>query len=784
MTVVLALTQRSWFRLLAVATAAFTLLSVHYGSLLRDPDSSMFNGTGDGLKNYYVFAYHVQHDSTLMQFQGMNHPFGEQIGYPDAQPALSGLTQAAAKIYPPIGDHTVAVINLFCLVSMVLTALSIHLLLVHFRVGWIYAGICGIALAALSPQALRLQAGHHGLSYGWAIVLVILFLLRTLSADQPWKWSLIGVFAILLGLLLHPYTGMIALMWAGFILLLLIGPILKGRKWNTLLWAMVLLALPVLLFLAIQAFTDRHTGRAIYPLGFFEYGTSWNGLLSPPTAYRSDLSWLVFPWNMSQEFEASSYLGIGALLGVVVFVPLLALRWARNAPVVAPQQGWPWPITAMVVGSLPLIAFAFGLPFSEEHGPYPWSLPFIGQFRSPGRFAWAGYYALGIATMYGAWWWWHHRHGKKSLLGALFALAIPAIYIYEANSMHEVISSAIKTPRNALSQRGLTPDERQLLNLIEPGRYRAIIPIPFFLAGSDELLLLPDERALHLTLVLSQWSGLPMTSHQLSRPSVEETREQLSLLTPPWYHRPISARYAPTDEFLIIAAAAPANDAEAQYLELAKTVGVVGSVRLARITASELFKDRREELFVHLEELERSRTDTLPGGWISTQPDAHLAYDPLEGTPALHVYHGSGGHEGLKRDVNTLLTIPEHTLVQDQRYVASYWAYNRGHLRSHALTCVAQREPLSGKEEWIACGDIRFSRIVDGDWSLMEIPFTATHADHQYRIFAEGKKLYRDSIWCDEVMVRPADAETFRVLERDRGRITNVLYNGQFIKRP
>lgn len=773
--------QRPWVRALAVIIVAFAALFVHYGSLLQAPGSRLFSDTGDGLKNYYVFAYHVAHDSTLMQFDGMNHPFGEQIGYPDAQPALSGLMKVVVKVVPSFREHSVAVINLFCLLSMVLTALSIYFLLRYFKVDWIYAGVCGIALAALSPQSLRLPAAHHGLSYGWAIILVILFLLRTLSSDRAWRWGIGGSLVIFVGLFLHPYTAMIAVMWAGFMLFLLLGPLVKGRRWLQLGCAVGLLAVPILIFLLIQHVTDHHVGRALYPLGFFEYGTHWHGILAPPTWFRSPLSWHVFPWNMPQGFEASSYMGIGAMLGVLIMVPLLAIRWARNEPITEPHQEWPWTVTALVLAAVPLVAFAFGFPFSEEHGPYPWSLPFVGQFRSPGRFAWAGYYAFGIGTMFGAWWCVRNARSTARGFAMVFALLIPALYLYEGNAMHEKVSIAIGQARNVFASSGLDQEERNVLEKIDPERYRAIIPIPHFLAGSDELLLMPDENSLHWALVMSYWTGLPMTAYQLSRPSVTETKEQLGLLSSPWYERPISAKYAPDDLFLLLAAAPPANDEEAFYLELAQPVATVGRIRLASITAAELFKDRTDALFTKLEKLEG---DSIVEGWISTQADARVQYFPWDDSDAEHTYSGTGAYTGLKRNVNDLAIVPAFSLTQGERYIASYWAYNKGHLRNHALTCVAERDPASSKEEWINCGDIRFARIVNGDWSMVEIPFTANKSDHEYRIFAEGKKSYRDSIWCDEVMVRPADARTFQVLERDGHRIVKVIYNGHIIQRP
>ncbi len=149
-----------WVRALIVSVACTGLLFVQYGNLLRDPGSYLFRGDGDGLKNYFVFGYHVQHDPNLMQFDGMNHPFGNQISYPDAQPALSGATRLAARIFPALRDRAPEIINLAALLSIAVTALSIYLILIHFGVGWVYAAFAGIALSYCSPQLIRMEAGQ------------------------------------------------------------------------------------------------------------------------------------------------------------------------------------------------------------------------------------------------------------------------------------------------------------------------------------------------------------------------------------------------------------------------------------------------------------------------------------------------------------------------------------------------------------------------------------------------------------------------------------------------
>ena len=60
-----------------------------YGPILSAPDDYMFSDQGDGVKNYFTFAYHVKHDAHWLEFKGMNYPDGEHVGYTDGHPFFS-----------------------------------------------------------------------------------------------------------------------------------------------------------------------------------------------------------------------------------------------------------------------------------------------------------------------------------------------------------------------------------------------------------------------------------------------------------------------------------------------------------------------------------------------------------------------------------------------------------------------------------------------------------------------------------------------------------------------
>jgi hypothetical protein len=74
--------------------------------------------------------------------------------------------------------------------------------------------------------------------------------------------------------------------------------------------------------------------------------------------------------------------------------------------------------------------------------------------------------------------------------------------------------------------------------------------------------------------------------------------------------------------------------------------------------------------------------------------------------------------------------------------------------------------------------------VVNGDWSLFELRFSVDRSQDHFGIKLKGADHYRDTITVDEVLIRPADALVFRVLERDAQGIRAVHYNGHYLQRP
>ncbi len=94
----------------------------------------------------------------------------------------------------------------------------------------------------------------------------------------------------------------------------------------------------------------------------------------------------------------------------------------------------------------------------------------------------------------------------------------------------DIINTSIKE----LDDKGNNLPEDNWLNKINPNQYQAIIPLPYFHVGSENLWLEPNSDILKNTFIVSLKTGLPTTGVAMSRTSLSQTFNQISLLLEPY----------------------------------------------------------------------------------------------------------------------------------------------------------------------------------------------------------------------------------------------------------
>lgn len=535
------LRRPSFVGLLLSALVLQTLLIFRaFGPLLTEPGQHLLVTGYDGLKNYFTFQAYLQQPAAagFAWFGKMNYPFGEYIFYTDNTPLLAVLVRLWSRYVHNVTPYGLDIYHGLLLLGMLIsTGLLVSILrrLLHH---WLLVVVFAVLLPWLNPQLGRLVFGHFNLSYSFVILLAIWGLLRLydkVQAGQPvgrLVASLIAAFTLIAFLHLY-YLPLLGLLTASFF-----GTwrLPKGRWRQQPKLALVgaaLSGLPLLISLAIIRSIDAfYKLRLADPTGF-NY-PAWKLQVSALVQRYSyqNVHFFIEPVTpVSQESQA--YLGAFALFGLTAAL----VAWLAARP--ATQRWWAaWSLTperrflgllgiAALVGLLGSVGTVYDIGdfhITNYLSPFFYLRKLTdnaSHFRTVARFSWPFFWFVNLFVLVGLDNW--LRNGRPTFRWVLAAALVLLAYLDTRDT--------IKFYRHSLQPNTLTNKEFQaevdpLLGGIQPEAYQAILPVPFFHVGSEDMDLTLDDDDAHSrhSYQLGLRTNLPLMATKLSRTPPEHAR--------------------------------------------------------------------------------------------------------------------------------------------------------------------------------------------------------------------------------------------------------------------
>lgn len=503
---------------------SFAVLYVFFGPLMKDPNHVYFSPAGDGLKSYAASVYHVYHDSTLFRANFQNYPYGEMAIFADCQPMISNPVKMISQVGIDLRPYLIGIINLSMLLSLALAAFFIYLLLMEFKVSWWFAAIASVGIAMLSPQIGRL-GGHFSLSHLMWLPMLLWLLLKF---DRKKTY----LFSALIGLITFMAAGMHMYFFAlfGFLFLfywiyVLASGDMKLKDYRWMLHVFIQLIVPLILVQILSGFNDTVTDRTTHPWGLFAYRAHPATIFLPlQKPYAEILK--VIGVKQDYEWEAFAFIGLVALIGFIVGIYQMIIRIKQKQP-------W-WKVsdnnmlTAFFWASIASLLLSFSIPFNMG---LTFLLDYLGpiqQLRALARFSWVFFYVINILVFIGVF-----RLMKRGYFMKLIAISALLFLIYDGylnirgmapvlnNRIPELDDSANSTPENAW------------VSLIDPTSYQAVLPLPYFHVGSENVWLEAKCDIMRQSLIVSLKSGLPSMGVSLSRTSISQSYKNLELTSIP-----------------------------------------------------------------------------------------------------------------------------------------------------------------------------------------------------------------------------------------------------------
>jgi len=522
-----------------------------FGRLLTEPGQFLFrlsSETGDGMKNYFTFQSYLQqpYAKGLALYSGMNYPYGDYVFYTDNTPLVAVLVKIFSHYVYDLTPYGLDVYHAVLVSGMLLSTLLLVLVLRRLLRSWVLVLGFSILLPWLSPQLGRLLIGHFNLSQSWVLLLAIWGLLciyERANAGRPiWRPTAVLVLGFTVAAFLHLYYLLIVGLCTGsFFLFWLLGG-QRWRQWRLVFAGATITGLPLLLALfVIRAVDGYYTLRRSTASGFnfLPWKLQFSSLFQ---RYSYERTHFVINAVQPAPYESQAYLGIFALVGLTVaLVVIIANRaaWRRwwQAWRQTPQARFLLLLLAAAAVGLftalgteyyladnqyvitnYLSAFFYLHKFTEK----------VAQFRAVARFSWPFFWAVNMLVLSGLDYW---LATSPVRWRGLVAVAFVLLAWLDTRDTLKFYRHALMP--NTLTNAANQPDIRALLKGIKPQEYQAILPVPYFHVGTEDLEVTIDDDSIHSNHAyqLSLRTGLPLIASKMSRTPPGQARALLHLFT-------------------------------------------------------------------------------------------------------------------------------------------------------------------------------------------------------------------------------------------------------------
>jgi hypothetical protein len=715
-----------------VALVGFLCISLFYGKYIFNPNGYLFSGGGDGVKNYYTFGWHVQYDSSYTHFEGMNYPYGEHIVFTDNQPLFSNILKWVNGTGIHVGQYSIGIVNLLMFVGLIIAFIILYKLFLAFTGNELFAGFSAISVGLLSPQVIRITE-HFALAYCFVIPLFI-WLIYKFFKKPSWGQSAIIGLALLLLLYIHLYYiviigGMLLALWLVFLIHKQSGV----GFFKAVLHIGVQVVIPLAIYFVWLKATDTITDRPTEPFGMVEFAAHWEGLLLPMGfEYFKPLEGTLHIREISSE--SFSYAGLPVFLFIVISLVVGIIKLftkKKNTTTTATPKSFETSfITALLIASALVFCYAAFSPLLFKIEALAQYLGLLKQFRSLGRLLWVPFYALNIFVAV-----YLFNKYKNSAKLKFIPWLVPLLVLVDASLLNIRVAKKLDLPKPVVSW---VPAH------INPQNYRAIIPVPFFHEGSENVDVKPENNFIVEQSLLVAWhTGIPLEAVKMSRTSISQTLAQaelgfeLTLL-------PQILSNDTTRPYLLLV-----DEKQANHLpEIAQmpSIATHGSIKLYSITKNALkaFLDARAAKALHeAQTIEREVIEATYNG-----------FDTL---PCEQVYMGKGALTIPPKQTVTLYNEPCYFCYDS--VTVSFWLY-------------ANMEGIAQPKLLITSGGVLervqpvyHIKAVSRQWALIE-----------YKFLPKGKELKIEVMKEADVQTQPMFVDEFLLSRHDY-----YLYNDSFV---
>ena len=730
-----------WWVVLTIVLAG--VIHHFHGDVLKEPNSVLFAGKGDGLKNYFTYAWHAEHDKGALHFAGSGHPYGDHVFYTDGHPPLAWLVQW----FPSLAPFKIGLLNVLLLLGLFPCAWALFgILRLHGLPPWA-AAAAALGITLLQPQLYRLS-GHLALAHCWVFPLTWYTLMRS-RKDRSLGWTAATALIATLAILIHPYLGLMSVL---FIVAFHAADLLfhwkeRRKQWGTYVRPLLSGGLPIVVFLWLLRLSDVAHDRPEEQLGGEQFRTHISSLILPTDAPFSEFVDRVFH-PVRPDWESLCYLGAATILVFIVlaFAEVRKLLLRRSSLLCPDELG-----IALFAAVLVLL-FAMNI-WQRALGD---QLPSLSQFRATGRFAWVFYYVCTVFVMVRAYkaLFQQSRLGRAASIVAF--LILPGSMVLESWPRHANMASGMSITPNHFAAHEMDPGMDAIVDALRDLKADAIIPLPYVHIGSDKYLKDAPEALFALAYPAAYRSATPLMSGNMIRTSFSATRDLLALLAPASFYKRIERSMPNDSRFALLRSPDPLEPEEQQLWDRGTPLfqNERGSIRV--IGAAELFRcdidDRLEHFREHRSGMVRR------GSWLLESLDSVASETLLastflqdDGAPLL----------GGSKDYVEVFDLPAGSLDTALTYEFDL-VLRAIDPDAVNINIILEYEQPDGNMAWEGIRNLRGLPMQFGDRTLGTFTFRPKHTRTRYRSLLKGPDDRSLRYEVEHAILRPVTIDAWR----------------------
>jgi len=523
--------------------------------------------------------------------------------------------------------------------------------------------------------------------------------------------------------------------------------------------------LPFLLLNIWIHWTNYATDRPANPYGFTTYIGYWEGIILPYEQFP------LYQWldrNIIQirrvDFETQAYIG---LVAVGFFLWTIRRRFRLFDPAwdeMAHHRLQKRYLYGIFTASLLLLLFSCGFPFAIKG--MDWMVRFFGplrQFRGLGRFTWAFYYTINVLAFYVLW---HKSLYFKGFQGARFPwfrwviLLGPLVLLgYEAGVFQK--NKKLTLRENLAKREVFAKDPNHWLNKVDFSQFQALLPLPYYHVGSENIWLDFDFRHYTKVQATALHTGVPDMGVNMSRTPVGDMVKSVQLISIPGQIPAILADLPSNRPIALMIEPGRWEDVQQRYRHLiahATPIYDGPDLRILSLAPDSIRLAVREATQAIVQEMVR-KSAIASGPWRSERPPGWLliqSYDSLTTSP--HIFQGKGAYSGMMSDTTWLW---KGRIPKDPYYL-SMWVYVKDDMGMTHEVKIIENDRDDGHEMHFQHEGLRFClrQIING-WALFDLRFEVYSNNSTTSIFLQ-KKGVEVPFCVDEVLIKRDDVTLYQ----------------------